>query len=127
MLNYLYGLLQARQWALKTAKELGTISLEDYHIISPVINFLLKIILYGLDENQDESQSWPIPMTTIDDDTNPLPHLYQPLSKKDLWLGLGVIFNALDEHVLRILFSVGGHCQVLGILKNVLESKDPGE
>ena len=83
--------------------------------------------MYGLDENQDGSQSWPIPMTTIDDDTNPLPHLYQPLSKKDLWLGLGVIFNALDEHVLRILFSVGGHCQVLGILKNVLESKDPGE
>lgn len=87
---------------------------------------MLKVILYGLNECHSEAATWPVPMTTVDDDTQPQPHLFNPLPKKDLWLSLGVLFNAMEENVLMVLLSVQGHCQVLAILKNVLEDKDPG-
>ena len=74
-----------------------------------------------------EAETWPVPMSKISDDTYPLSHLYRPLPKKDLWLGFSMIFSALEDDVIRRLLNQKGHCQVLGILKNVLESKDPGE
>ena len=66
------------------------------------------------------------PTTSISEKTNPAPHLYFPLSKKSLWLGLGAIFNLLDEHVLRMVLNVKGNSQVLGILKGLLESEEEG-
>lgn len=84
--------------------------------------------MYDLDtQHIEESVTGPVPLTAIGENTNPVPHLYHPLLKKDLWLALGVIFNAMEEDVLRMLFSVRGHCQVLAIIKNTLENKDPGE
>eukprot|EP00112_Aurelia_sp_Birch-Aquarium-sp1_P016197 Seg3651.3 transcript_id=Seg3651.3/GoldUCD/mRNA.D3Y31 product="putative helicase senataxin" protein_id=Seg3651.3/GoldUCD/D3Y31 len=122
----LHLFVQVRKWALKTAKDLGSINMEDFQNLSPIINCLIKVVLYGLLENHEGSETWPIPMSFIDDETNPLPHLYYPLSKKDLWLGLGTIFHALEENVIRMLMSTRGNCQVLEILKDALERKDAG-
>ena len=117
--------LKVRKWALKTAKMLGAISLEDYHCLSPVINCMLKILLYDLDNIEMDSR--PVPMSAIDENTNPLPHLHYPLPKRDLWLGFDVIFNAMEDDVIRVLLNQQGHRQVLGILKNMLESTNSGK
>ena len=88
---------------------------------------MLKIVLYGLDDTEDiELEELPVPMAAVDDDTNPVPHLFHPLPKKDLWSGLGVVFNALDDDVVRIFLRQQGYCQVFGILKNILESTNEG-
>ncbi|XP_065069424.1 probable helicase senataxin isoform X2 [Rhopilema esculentum] len=115
--------LEVRKWALQSANKLGTVSIEDFNELSPVINCILKVVLYGLMDQSDFNTD-DIPTTSITEKTNPAPHLYFPLSKKSLWLGLGAIFNSLDEHVLRMVLNVKGNSQVLGILKGLLESEE---
>ena len=104
---------------------MGTIHMEDFDEFKPVIDCILKIVLFDLVVCTVDNL--PVPIAEIDQEILPHPFMFMPTSKKTLWLAYGAVFNALANNVLQMFFRSDGNAQILDMLKGILEGKDQGQ